>query len=360
MRAYLEDVGGAGWLDRRLEEADGAPNPGELLVEFGGRACYRSWEPGLNVQRHARAHRPRRVPREHPAQRPRQRAGARQLLVRAAQRSRLCYDAETEVLTSEGWKAWPDVDGTELFATVNPDDDTLNTSARPSISLSVRRADVPRALGAGDLPSPPTPDVGESPWHAGNGCGEEPYRVGGTGGPRQARGLPKPRATDGTVTIPDQAHVAAPRIRRRRSSDTTSARRSRSRSLHASSATGSRGLNGDQICMAQNRGPELDAMAANVVAMGLKTAAHYSMAREDAERRATRLARNPWHSTTREAVPSYVRLGPEALRVFLEAFVDGDGSRRRNCNDAHLHRVARAGGRSAGPGSRPAGQPHPG
>ena len=49
MRGYLEDVGGAGWLERRLEEAAGAPNGGELLVEFGGRACYRSWEPGLNV-----------------------------------------------------------------------------------------------------------------------------------------------------------------------------------------------------------------------------------------------------------------------------------------------------------------------
>jgi thymidylate synthase (FAD) len=48
MRAYLADVGGTGWLDRRLDEAGGAPNPGELLVEFGGRACYRSWEPGLN------------------------------------------------------------------------------------------------------------------------------------------------------------------------------------------------------------------------------------------------------------------------------------------------------------------------
>jgi thymidylate synthase (FAD) len=49
MRGYLEDVGGGSWLERRLEEADGAPNAGELLVEFGGRACYRSWEPGLNV-----------------------------------------------------------------------------------------------------------------------------------------------------------------------------------------------------------------------------------------------------------------------------------------------------------------------
>jgi thymidylate synthase (FAD) len=49
MRAYLEDVGGANWLDRQLEESGGTPNSAELLVEFCGRACYRSWEPGLNV-----------------------------------------------------------------------------------------------------------------------------------------------------------------------------------------------------------------------------------------------------------------------------------------------------------------------
>jgi thymidylate synthase (FAD) len=64
MRAYLQDVGGDSWLELRLA-ADAAPesgdpgqdpqaqvqvqvNAGELLVEFGGRACYRSWEPGLN------------------------------------------------------------------------------------------------------------------------------------------------------------------------------------------------------------------------------------------------------------------------------------------------------------------------
>jgi thymidylate synthase (FAD) len=45
MRGYLESVGGQSWLERRLGEG---ANPGELLVEFGGRACYRSWEPGLN------------------------------------------------------------------------------------------------------------------------------------------------------------------------------------------------------------------------------------------------------------------------------------------------------------------------
>jgi thymidylate synthase (FAD) len=55
MRAYLREVGGESWLRMRLEEGagdqegDGAGvNPGELIVEFGGRACYRSWEPGLN------------------------------------------------------------------------------------------------------------------------------------------------------------------------------------------------------------------------------------------------------------------------------------------------------------------------
>jgi thymidylate synthase (FAD) len=48
IRGYLQDVGGESWLERRLEESGGKPNGGELLVEFGGRACYRSWEPGLN------------------------------------------------------------------------------------------------------------------------------------------------------------------------------------------------------------------------------------------------------------------------------------------------------------------------
>jgi thymidylate synthase (FAD) len=47
MRAYLDDVGGGSWLERRLE-AEPEPNPAQLLIEFSGRVCYRSWEPGLN------------------------------------------------------------------------------------------------------------------------------------------------------------------------------------------------------------------------------------------------------------------------------------------------------------------------
>ncbi|HSZ15392.1 MAG TPA: FAD-dependent thymidylate synthase [Solirubrobacteraceae bacterium] len=56
MLAYLRSVGGAEWLERRRGErpvdagpADAEPVDAELLVEFAGRACYRSWAPGLNA-----------------------------------------------------------------------------------------------------------------------------------------------------------------------------------------------------------------------------------------------------------------------------------------------------------------------
>ncbi|MGO9976442.1 MAG: FAD-dependent thymidylate synthase [Solirubrobacteraceae bacterium] len=51
MRAYLDDVGGTSWLERRLtsdQDDPGAHNDAQLLIEFAGRVCYRSWEPGLN------------------------------------------------------------------------------------------------------------------------------------------------------------------------------------------------------------------------------------------------------------------------------------------------------------------------
>ncbi|MEA2435950.1 MAG: thymidylate synthase, partial [Thermoleophilaceae bacterium] len=48
LRGYLESVGGTSWLERRTN-GDGSPaNAAEHLVEFCGRVCYRSWEPGLN------------------------------------------------------------------------------------------------------------------------------------------------------------------------------------------------------------------------------------------------------------------------------------------------------------------------
>lgn len=43
---YLNTVGGRTWADRRLDDAEATD--AQDLVEFAGRMCYRSWEPGLN------------------------------------------------------------------------------------------------------------------------------------------------------------------------------------------------------------------------------------------------------------------------------------------------------------------------
>jgi thymidylate synthase (FAD) len=47
---YLVAVGGESWLERvaPLLVPEGTVSEGEALVEFAGRLCYRSWEPGLN------------------------------------------------------------------------------------------------------------------------------------------------------------------------------------------------------------------------------------------------------------------------------------------------------------------------
>lgn len=45
MNKYLQIVGGTTWRDR-IQNA--RPPDAETLVEFMGRVCYRSWEPGLN------------------------------------------------------------------------------------------------------------------------------------------------------------------------------------------------------------------------------------------------------------------------------------------------------------------------
>jgi thymidylate synthase (FAD) len=43
---FLKTQSGETWLARRVDADE--TNPGQLLIEAAGRACYRSWEPGLN------------------------------------------------------------------------------------------------------------------------------------------------------------------------------------------------------------------------------------------------------------------------------------------------------------------------
>ncbi len=120
LERYLKTVGGESWLQMRRDQDDGL-NPGQLLVEAGGRACYRSWEPGLNPN----VTRVRKDQAEYFLNL--MRSGHGSVLEHANYSfildnvSRVfCYDEDTEVLTDEGWKPWPKVTGDELFGSLNP------------------------------------------------------------------------------------------------------------------------------------------------------------------------------------------------------------------------------------------------
>ncbi|MGH3191080.1 MAG: FAD-dependent thymidylate synthase [Streptosporangiaceae bacterium] len=119
MAAYLREVGGERWLER--PDRDQLGNDAQDLAEFAGKICYRSWEPGLNPN-------VRKVRDDQ--------AEYLQNILKQAHGSVLehasftfvlhnvsrvcCYDDNSEVLTTEGWKGWPKVDGTEVFGTLNP------------------------------------------------------------------------------------------------------------------------------------------------------------------------------------------------------------------------------------------------
>ena len=47
LERYLKTVGGESWLQMRKDDEEGI-NPGQTVIEAAGRACYRSWEEGLN------------------------------------------------------------------------------------------------------------------------------------------------------------------------------------------------------------------------------------------------------------------------------------------------------------------------
>ncbi|HKH79664.1 MAG TPA: FAD-dependent thymidylate synthase, partial [Solirubrobacteraceae bacterium] len=371
MRAYLRDVGGESWLAQRLEEggagssdagaggadpsgADsgsiGAVNAGELIVEFGGRACYRSWEPGLNPN----VTRIRTDRREYFANI--LRSGHGSVLEHANWSFALrnvsrvfCYDAETEVLTDDGWKRWPDVDGSEIFATVNPGTGCLEYQPATEHFIGDYDGEMYRVRSEQiDLLVTPNHRMWVKAHDTqANKRGEEPYRV------RLASEIFGKRVAyqktaiwhgqeSGTVEIPGTKRVWNARNR------TTNTTRHYvgsefpleefARFLGHWLAEGS--LNGHQICIAQNRGEQLEAIAQNIRAMGLPA---YEVATGHGAIRTQNVAlRDSLASSGRRAhekrIPRYVHnWGPSILRIFLEAYADGDGSRRSDSNHTVIY-----------------------
>jgi thymidylate synthase ThyX len=354
MRGYLSDVGGESWLERRLEESDGAPNGGELIVEFGGRACYRSWEPGLNPN----VTRVRTDQREYFANILRSAHGSVlehanwSFALRNVSRV-FCYDSDTEVLTSDGWKAWPDVDGTETFATVNPDTGTLEYQEATEHFVGDYDGDMYRVQSEQvDLLVTPNHRMWIRAYdRRARRRGEEPYRV------QLAHEIYGKRVEyqktavwhgqeAGTVTIPGTV-----RMWQRKDTGTEVTRRyvgsefpleEFARFLGHWLAEGS--LNKHQICLAQNRGEQLKAVATNIRTMGL-SAYEPSTGPGCVRTQNTALHDSLASCGTRsyeKRVPAYVhQWGPSILRIFLEAYVDGDGSRQRDGNHTVIYTASR-------------------
>jgi thymidylate synthase ThyX len=350
MRSYLADVGGESWLERRLAESEEQPNGGETIVEFGGRACYRSWEPGLN----ANVTKVRTDQREYFANILRSAHGSvlehanYSFAMRNVSRV-FCYDAETEVLTEDGWKKWPEVDGTETFATVNPDTGSLEYQEATEHFAGDYDGEMYRVRSEQvDLLVTPNHRMWVKAYDTqANKRGEEPYRVKLASEIFGKRVAYQKTASwhgqeSGTVEIP-----GTKRISQRRDRDTSTIRhylgsrfplREFARFLGHWLAEGS--LNGHQICIAQNRGAGLETIAENIRAMGLPA---YEVATGPGAVRTQDVAlRDSLAACGQRAhekcIPRYVHdWGPAVLRVFLEAYVDGDGSRRKDGNHSVIY-----------------------
>ena len=355
IRGYLEDVGGASWLERRLEESGGAPNSGELLVEFGGRACYRSWEPGLNVN----VSKVRTDQHEYFANILRSAHGSvlehanYSFALRNVSRV-FCYDADTEVLTDDGWKPWPQVDGSETFGTVNPETGHLEYQRSSEHFVGDYDGEMYRVCSEQvDLLVTPNHRMWVKAHDTqANRRGEEPYRV------RLAREIAGGRFAYQKTAIwtgQESGEVEIPgtkRVYTRVDRDGAAVRPYVGRSFPLEEfarflghwlAEGS--LNGHQICLAQNRDRRLDAMAENIRAMGLPA---YLVATGPGAVRTQNVALRDslaecGHRAHEKRVPRYVHAwGPRILRAFLEAYADGDGSRRRDCNHTAIYTTSRA------------------
>lgn len=93
VKKYLtEQLGCSDWDSAAVSDS-------EFLVEFMGRLCYRSFAPQLN----------KNVTKV--------REGNDTYLAHIAKVGHGCYDIETDVLTSDGWKAWTDVIVSDRLAT---------------------------------------------------------------------------------------------------------------------------------------------------------------------------------------------------------------------------------------------------
>ena len=345
MAAYLREVGGERWLERL--DRDQLGNDAQDLAEFAGKMCYRSWEPGLNpnvrkVRDEQNAYLQNILKQQHGS-----------VLEHASftfvlhNVSRVCcYDDDTEVLTTEGWKPWPKVDGTETFGTLNSASNELEYQkaiavfhgdysgpmyrvrsqqvdllVTPNHRMWVHRHDTQAAKRheqvfmvetAKDLLHKRVKYQKYGQWI---GCSPDYVTIPGTHRTYQRLDRDKPE----TRYYPGVSFPIKPFAR----------------FLGYYLAEGS--INGHQIVLAQNRGEILDKMADTIRAMGLSAylpATGYGSVRTSCVSLRDLLA-GLGHSYDKRIPPMVGEWTPDLIRIFLEAMIEGDGTTHRTFN----HRV---------------------
>ena len=353
LERYLKTVGGESWLALRKSQ-DEHLNPGQLLVEAAGRACYRSWTEGLNPN----VTRVRRDQREYFLNI--LRSGHGSVLEHANYTflmwnvSRVfCYDSETEVLTDQGWIPWPKTDGSETYGTLDPVTGTLEFQkatehfageysgpmyrvhseqvdllVTPEHRLWIRQFDTQAARR------------GEQPWEIARPANIHHKRV------QYRKCATWHGQEDGVVNIPPTARSHVRKDTGRRVTRHYPGKEFPlipfARFLGHYLAEGC--INRHQICIAQNRGPNLDAIADNIRALGL--CAYLPATGHGAVRTQHTALRDFLEScggfAYTKRVPQLVQSwGPKAIRALLEPMIDGDGSRRKNSNHSVIYTSSR-------------------
>jgi thymidylate synthase ThyX len=343
MAAYLREVGGERWLER----VDRGELEAQDLVEFAGKTCYRSWEPGLNPN-------VRKVRDDQEVY--------LQNILKQAHGSVLehasftfvlhnvsrvcCYDDDTDVLTAEGWKPWPKVEGTEFFATLNPINNELEYQRATEVFHADYSGPMYRVRSEQvDLLVTPNHRM----WVRGHDTQaarrhEQAFAV------QTARDILHKRVhyqknARWTGCSPDQIMIQETHRtywRADRGSRATRTYPGRSfpiepfaRFLGYYLAEGS--INGHQIVLAQNRGEILDKMVDTIQEMGLPTyvpTTGYGCVRTQCVPLRDFLV-TLGHSHDKHIPAMVGEWRPETIKIFLEAMIEGDGTTHRTFN----HRV---------------------
>ena len=351
MAAYLREVGGERWLE--LLDRDQLGNDAQDLAEFAGKMCYRSWEPGLNPN----VRKVRDDQEEYLRNILKQAHGS--VLEHASfsfvlhNVSRVCcYDDDTEVLTTEGWKPWPKVDGTETFGTLNPATNELEYQkatevfhsdysgpmyrvrseqvdllVTPNHRMWIKRYDTQAAKRHEQMFAVETAEdilhkrVEYQKYAGWIGCSPDSVTIPGTRRIYQR----SDRVKQVTRHYPGASFPIEPFAR----------------FLGYYLSEGC--VNGHQIILAQNRGEVLDKMAETIRAMGLP--AYMPTTGGGCVRTQCLPLRDVLaglgHSHDKRIPAMVGEWTPDIIRIFLEAMIEGDGTTHRTFNHRVIYTASR-------------------